>query len=85
MMRSDDLVATAREHKTPYPEDIDDLVARCRTLCNKYALFQLGEPPQHDGWPDGTDDLSGDYQDGVAMIPAKWVLHAFGFDVAEED
>lgn len=85
MMHSDDLVATARERKTPYPEDVDDLVTRCRTLCNKYDLFQLGEPPQHDGWPDGTDDLSGEYQYGVAMIPARWVLNALGFDVMEED
>lgn len=66
--------------KNNWPETLDELLDECQRLISKYDLYTLGkrgEPFTHETEPrvDGTDYLAGEYQYGVAMIPAQWVRH----------
>ena len=63
-----------------WPETVDELLGECQRLINKYDLYTLGErgkPFTGEKEPrvDGTEYLAGEYQYGVAMIPAQWVTH----------
>ena len=58
-----------------WPETMEELLEECKRLSSKYDLFQIGELNKYPDWPDGTENLSGEWQYGVAMIPAAWVLH----------
>ncbi len=66
-----------------WPETIDELMEECRMLVSKTDLYELGErgePFTGESEPrvDGTYYLAGEYQYGVAMIPAQWVTHVLG-------
>lgn len=61
-----------------WPETIDELMEECKMLVGKTDIYELGErgePFTGESEPrvDGTDYLAGEYQYGVAMIPAQWV------------
>lgn len=63
-----------------WPETVEELMAECQMLVSKTDLYELGErgePFTGESEPrvDGTDYLAGEYQYGVAMIPAQWVTH----------
>lgn len=63
-----------------WPETIDELLDECQQLISRYDLYTLGKrgkPFTGETEPrvDGTEYLAGEYQYGVAMIPAQWVRH----------
>ena len=63
-----------------WPEAVDELLEECQLLISRYDLYTLGErgePLLGEAEPRvvGTDYLAGEYQYGVAMIPAQWVTH----------
>ena len=63
-----------------WPETIDELLDECQRLISRYDLYTLGKrgkPFTGETEPrvDGTEYLAGEYQYGVAMIPAQWVEH----------
>ena len=63
-----------------WPETVDELLDECQRLISKYDLYTLGkygEPFTGEKEPrvDGTEYLAGEYQYGVAMVPARWVTH----------
>jgi hypothetical protein len=63
-----------------WPETVDELLGECHRLISKndlYTLGERGEPFSGETEPrvDGTEYLAGEYQYGVAMIPAQWVTH----------
>lgn len=63
-----------------WPETIDELLDECQRLISRYDLYTLGKrgkPFTGETEPrvDGTEYLAGEYQYGVAMIPAQWVMH----------
>ena len=63
-----------------WPETPDELLEECKRLISDYDLYTLGErdePFSGETEPrvDGTEYLAGEYQYGVAMIPAQWVTH----------
>ncbi len=63
-----------------WPETVDELIDECQQLISKYDLYTLGKrgkPFTGETEPrvDGTEYLAGEYQYGVAMIPAQWVRH----------
>lgn len=64
-----------------YPETKEELLEECYSLIDRYDLYALGEPQDSeyasDSWPDGTDVHGGEWQYGVAMIPAQWVTKVF--------
>ncbi|WP_165170649.1 hypothetical protein [Adlercreutzia sp. ZJ242] len=65
-----------------FPDTAEELLAECEALSDKYDLYDLGRPRngkwRHDQRPDGTEVGAGEYQYGVAMIPAQWVIHVLG-------
>lgn len=66
--------------KNNWPETIDELLEQCNRLIDAYDLYTLGEigkplPGETEPRVDGTEYLAGEYQYGVAMIPAQWVTH----------
>lgn len=64
-----------------YPDTVDELLAECRALIDRYDLYSLGKPKTPDdwpNWPDGTEVDAGEYAYGVAMVPAQWVTHVLG-------
>ena len=74
------IVADADEMKGNWPNTIGELLNECEQLSNSrdlYTLGEYGEPFDGEDEPrvDGTDYLAGEYQYGVAMIPAQWVTH----------
>lgn len=63
-----------------WPETTDELVEECEKLISRFDLYTLGEkgePFAGEDEPrvDGAEYLAGEYQYGVAMIPAQWVTH----------
>lgn len=64
-----------------YPDSLDELLKECESLIKCYDLYALGQPKTAEeasewpSWPDGTEVSAGEYQYGVAMIPAQWVTH----------
>lgn len=63
-----------------WPETVGELLGACERLSNSRDLYTLGErgeplPGESEPRVDGTDWLAGEYQYGVAMIPAQWVTH----------
>ena len=63
-----------------WPETVDELLGECQRLISKYDLYTLGErgkpfTGETETRVDGTEYLAGEYQYGVAMIPAQWVTH----------
>ena len=63
-----------------WPETVDELLEECQRLISKNDLYTLGEwgepfPGETEPRVDGTEYLAGEYQYGVAMIPAQWVTH----------
>ncbi len=69
--------------KNGWPTTVKELVDECERLKSRYDLYTLGEkgePFQGESEPriDGTDYLAGEYQYGVAMIPAQWVTRVLG-------
>lgn len=69
--------------KNNWPTTVDELVDECEWLKCRYDLYTLGkrdEPFLGKGEPmiDGTDYLAGEYQYGVAMVPAQWVTSVLG-------
>ena len=69
--------------KNNWPTTVEELVDECKRLEGRYDLYTLGErdePFLGEGEPrvDGTDYLAGEYQYGVAMIPAQWVTRVLG-------
>ena len=63
-----------------WPETVDELLGECQRLISKYDLYTLGErgkpfTGETEARVDGTEYLAGEYQYGVAMIPAQWVTH----------
>lgn len=66
--------------KNNWPTTVEELVDECEWLKCRYDLYTLGkrdEPFLGKGEPmiDGTDYLAGEYQYGIAMVPAQWVTH----------
>lgn len=64
-----------------YPDTLEELLAECKALVYRYDLYTLGEPKDSedgDSWPDGTEVDAGEWQYGVAMVPAQWITHVFG-------
>jgi hypothetical protein len=64
--------------KKNYPETKEELIKECYALIDRYDLYTLGEPREtgdRDYYPDGTENLSGEYLYGVAMIPCQWVTN----------
>lgn len=71
-----------------WPETLDELLEECQRLISDYDLYTLGErdePFSGETEPrvDGTEYLAGEYQYGVAMIPAQWVTHVIEAAVVE--
>ena len=69
--------------KNNWPTTVEELVDECKRLEDRYDLYTLGkrdEPLSGESEPrvDGTDYLAGEYQYGVAMIPAQWVTSVLG-------
>ena len=63
-----------------YPDTVEELLAECKALIGCYDLYTLGEygdPLSGETEPRviGTEVVAGEYQYGVAMIPAQWVTH----------
>lgn len=68
-----------------FPTTVDELVRECESLISHYDLYTLGEygepyPGELEPRVDGTDVHAGEYQYGVAMIPAQWVTAVLGGD-----
>ena len=65
-----------------YPETVEELVAECDALSNRYDLYSLGrtEPATFAERLDFDDNCppAGEFLYGCAMIPAQWVLHVLG-------
>ena len=66
--------------KNNWPTTVEELIEECEMLEGRHDLYTLGEkgePFQGESEPrvDGTRYLAGEYQYGVAMIPAQWVTH----------
>ena len=66
--------------KNNWPETVDELIKECEKLKNRYDLYTLGEkgePLRGESEPrvDGTRYFAGEYEYGVAMVPAQWVTH----------
>ena len=69
--------------KNNWPTTVEELVDECERLEGRYDLYTLGkrdEPSPGETEPrvDGTDYLAGEYQYGVAMVPAQWVTSVLG-------
>ena len=69
--------------KNNWPTTVDELVEECERLEKRYDLYTLGkrdEPFIGEDEPriDGTGYLAGEYQYGVAMVPAQWVTSVLG-------
>ena len=69
--------------KNNWPTTVDELVDECEWLKSRYDLYTLGkrdEPFLGECEPmiDGTDYLAGEYQYGIAMVPAQWVTSVLG-------
>ena len=68
-----------------YPDTMSELVAECEALIAKNDLYTLGEPGkpfpgEKEPRVDGTLVDAGEYQYGVAMIPAQWVTNVMNGD-----
>lgn len=69
--------------KNNWPTTVEELVDECKRLEGRYDLYTLGErdepfPGESEPRIDGTDYLAGEYQYGVAMVPAQWVTRVLG-------
>ena len=65
-----------------YPETVEELVAECGALSNRYDLYAL-EQTEPDEFTERLDfdpncPPAGEFLYGCAMIPAQWVLHVLG-------
>lgn len=67
-----------------WPKNIEELLEECERLTSRWDLYTLGKPNEHSNWPNGMDNLSGEYQYGVGMIPAQWVTSTIAPDMPNQ-